>query len=95
MPWATYTDWQIYLGNGPTWLRVLDIHLARIETILINVNRDTTRQPNPIETDEMRVYKHYQSPEEKAQELMDKVIMYNSLMGGTVNDQRTDDGRPN
>lgn len=83
------------MANGPTWLRVLDLHLARIETVLINVNRDTAKHPNPIETDEMRIYTRYQSPEDKAQELMDKVIIFNRLMGGTVNDQRTDDGGPN
>ncbi len=95
MPWTTYVEWQFYLSNGPTWLRVLDVHLARIETVLINVNRDATKQPNPIEVDEMRIYKHYQSPEDKAQELMNKVIMLNQLMGGSLNDQRTDDGGPN
>ena len=81
------------MANGPTWLRVLDMHLATIETILINVHRDVTKWPNPIETDEMRIYKRHQSPEDKAQELMDKVIMLNHLMGGTMDDQRMDDDK--
>ena len=95
MPWSTYVEWQIYMANGPTWLRVLDVHLARLETILINVYRDTKLHPQPTETYEMRIYKQQQSPEDKAQELMDKVIMLNRLVGGTVDDQRVSDDGPN